>query len=96
MLGDASLLISIPSHSWMEAIMPSSSTQLIIGIAVAIGIAAVNVGPIRSAGAQHPWEIPAQEVLSNKPETQLSETDFRLSDRQQLRIHFIDGHDRLR
>jgi hypothetical protein len=80
----------------MEAIMPSSSTQLIIGIAVAIGIAAVNVGPIRSAGAQHPWEIPAQEVLSNKPETQLSETDFRLSDRQQLRIHFLDGHDRLR
>ena len=93
------LLISVPSHSWMEAIMPSSITQLVIGIAVAIGIAVVSVGAIGSTVAQSPIEkaqLTAQEALTNRPEPPLSETDFRLSDRQQLRIHFLDGRDRLR
>jgi hypothetical protein len=80
----------------MEAIVASSITQLVVGIAVAIGVAAVPVGPIGSAGAQSPIEIIAQEALTNRFETPLSETDFRLSDRQQLRIHFLDGRDRLR
>jgi hypothetical protein len=83
----------------MEAIMPSSITQLVIGIAVAIGIAVVSVGAIGSAVAQSPIEkaqLTAQKALTNRPEPPLSETDFRLSDRQQLRIHFLDGRDRLR
>jgi hypothetical protein len=83
----------------MEAIMPGSITQLVIGIAVAIGIAVVSVGAIGSAVAQFPIEkaqLTAQEALTNRPEHPLSETDFRLSDRQQLRIHFLDGRDRLR
>ena len=74
--------------------MPSSITQLVVGIAVAFGVAVVSVGPIGSAGAQSPIEIIAQEALTNRFETPLSETDFRLSDRQQLRIHFLDGRDR--
>ena len=89
----------IYKHPWMEAIMPSSITQLVIGIAVAIGIAVVSVGAIGSAVAQSPIEkaqLTAQEALTNRPEPPLSETDFRLSDRQQLRIHFLDGRDRLR
>jgi hypothetical protein len=40
----------------MEAIMLSSITQLVIGIAVAIGIAVVSVGAIGSAVAQSPIE----------------------------------------
>jgi hypothetical protein len=75
----------------MEAIMASSITQLVVGIAVAIGVAVVTVGPIGSAGAQSPIEIIAQEALTNRPETQISETDFRLSDRQELRGYFLDG-----
>jgi hypothetical protein len=94
MLRGALLLISGPSHSW--TVMPSSITQLVVGIAVAFGVAVVSVGPIGSAGAQSPIEIIAQEALTNRFETPLSETDFRLSDRQQLRIHFLDGRDRLR
>ena len=79
--------------------MPSSITQLVIGIAVAIGIAVVSVGAIGSSVAQSPIEktqLTAQEALTNRPEPPLSETDFRLSDRQQLRIHFLNGRDRLR
>ena len=75
----------------MEAIMASSITQLVVGSAVAIGVAVVTVGPIGSAGAQSPIEIIAQEALTNRPETQLSETDFRPSDRQELRGYFLDG-----
>ena len=70
--------------------MPSSITRLVVGIAVAFGVAVVSVGPIGSAGAQSPIEIIAQEALTNRFETPLSET------RQQLRIHFLDGRDRLR
>ena len=77
--------------------MASSITQLVFGIAVAIGVAVVTVGPIGSAGAQSPIEIMAQEALTNRPETQISETDFRLSDRQQLNGYFFArSKDRLR
>jgi hypothetical protein len=62
----------------MEAVMPSSITRLVVGIAVAFGVAVVSVGPIGSAGAQSPIEIIAQEALTNRFETPLSETDFRL------------------
>jgi len=51
--------------------MPSSITQLVIGIAVAIGIAVVSVGAIGSSVAQSPIEkaqLTAQEALTNRPE----------------------------
>jgi len=60
-------------------------------LVVGIGVAVVSVGPIGSAGAQSPIEIIAQEALTNRPETQLSETDFRPSDHQELRGYFLDG-----
>ena len=69
--------------------MPSSITRLVVGIAVAFGVAVVSVGPISSASAQSPIEIIAQEALTNRFETPLSETDFRLSDWQQLRVIFL-------
>ena len=72
--------------------MASSITQLVVGIAVAIGVAVVTVGPIGSAGASpRSRSVIAQEALTNRPETPLSETDFRLSDRQELRGYFLDG-----
>ena len=63
----------------------SSITQLIIGTAVAVGISVIAI----SAVAQSPVE-PTQQVLTNRS-TPISETEFRLSDRQQLKAYFLDG-----
>jgi hypothetical protein len=78
----------------MEAIMPSSISQLIIGMAVAGAMAVASVIAIGSAVAQSTVEqaqVIAQEALTNRHESPLSETDFRLADRQQLRKIFL-GH----
>jgi Spy/CpxP family protein refolding chaperone len=79
-------------HGW-EAIMRSSSiTQLIIGTAVAMSVVAVSA--IGSAVAQSPVgqaEVIGQEALTNRYGSPFSETDFRLSDRQQLKGYFLDG-----
>jgi hypothetical protein len=78
----------------MEAILPNSITQLVIGIAAAIGMVAVSISTIGSAVAQltvEQTEVPAKRVLTNRDEPPLSETDFRLSDHQQLRRIFL-GH----
>jgi hypothetical protein len=69
--------------------MRSNITQLIIGTAVAFGMSVVAVTAIGSAVAQAPVELVAQDALTNRPEALLSETDFRLSDRQQLRGFFL-------
>ena len=63
----------------------SSITQLIIGTGVAVGISVIAI----SAVAQSPVE-PTQEVLTNRS-TPISETEFRLSDREQLKGYFLDG-----
>ena len=73
----------------MEATMRNSST-LIIGTAVAVGITVVAV----TAVAQSPVgqaQVIGQEALTNRYGSPFSETDFRLSDRQQLRGYFLDG-----
>jgi hypothetical protein len=60
----------------------------------------VAVGAIGSAVAQssvEPTQVIGQEALVNRYGAPLSETDFRLSDRQQLRGYFLDGsRDRFR
>jgi hypothetical protein len=84
----------------MEAIMRSNITQLMIGTAVAIGMSVVAVSAIGSAVAQSPvapTQVMGQEGLTNRFESPISETDFRLGDRQQLKGYFLDGsRDRLR
>jgi hypothetical protein len=72
--------------SRMEAIMPSSISQLVVGTALAMAMAALSVGAIGSAVAQSPPEqARAQETLTNRYEPPVSETDFRLGEHQQLR-----------
>jgi hypothetical protein len=74
----------------MEAIMPSSITQLVIGTAVAIGMAVVGVSVIGSAAAVEQAQVNAPQILVNRDESPLSEEDARLADRQQLRRIFFD------
>ena len=85
----------------MEATMPSSITQLVIGIAAAIGMAAVSVGAIGNDAAVQSTVEQTQASpkggLTNRYETQSSELDFRLGDHQQLKRILLDGsRDRLR
>lgn len=69
-------------------------------IRFAIGMSLVAVSVLGSARAQSPAElsqVSGQEALTNRFESPVSETDFRLSDHQQLREYFRAGsHDRLR
>jgi hypothetical protein len=71
---------------WMEAIMRTSITRLIIAAAVATVVASGT--PVARSLAAPP--VP-QESLPNRDEPPLSETDFRLGDHQQLRGYFLDG-----
>jgi len=85
----------------MEATMLSSITQLIIGIAAAIAMAAVSVGATSNdAAAQSTVEetqASPKGGLTNRYETQSSELDFRLGDHQRLKRILLDGsRDRLR
>jgi hypothetical protein len=85
----------------MEATMPSSIAQLVIGIAAAIAMTAVSIGAIgNDAAAQSTVEqtqASSKGGLTNRYETQSSELDFRLGDHQQLKRILLDGsRDRLR
>ena len=62
-----------------------------------IGMSLVAVSVLGSARAQSPAQISGQEDLTNRFESPVSETDFRLSDRQRLNDYFLArSHDRLR
>jgi hypothetical protein len=76
----------------MEAIMPSTITQPVVGIAVALAMTFVSISVIGSAVAQSPVEraeVTAEETLINRHVSPVSETDFRLGDHQQLRKLFL-------
>ena len=61
--GDAvALNLQRPSHSRMEAIMPSSITQLVVGIAVVIGVAVVSCWPDR----QRRCAVPDRESTARR------------------------------
>jgi hypothetical protein len=66
--------------------MPSNITQLAVRTAVAVGMFYFAISEIGSALAQSPIES-----LTNRNGSPISETDFRLGDRQQLRGYFLDG-----
>ena len=76
----------------------SRITQLVIGTAVAVGMSVTAVSAIGSAVALspvEPTEVSGQKALAKR--SPLSEADFRLTERQQLRNYFLDGsRDRFR
>jgi phage-related minor tail protein len=86
----------------MEATMLSTRiTQLVIGIAAAIGMAAVGVGAIGNDAVAQSTVEQAQTSpkggLTHRYETPSSELDFRLGDHQQLKRMLLDGsRDRLK
>jgi hypothetical protein len=71
----------------MEAIMPSSITQLASGIAVALAMMASTVIGIRTAEPQSHVEYIAQK--HSPTAIPISETYRRLGDHQQLRKLFL-------
>ena len=79
--------------------MRSTIRQLIIGMAVAIGLSAVGVSAIGGAVAQSAERAPAMThdgVISGYDSAPF-EGGGRLGDRQQLKNYFLDGsRDRLR
>jgi hypothetical protein len=81
----------------MEAIMPGSITQLVIGAVVAIGMAVVGVGAIGSAAAFGQRQANASEILIKRVEPPLSEEDdARFAYRERLRNLFFNERGRLR
>jgi hypothetical protein len=78
----------------MEAIMRNTIKQLIIGMAVAVGLSAVGVSTIGGAVAQSAVEkapVVGQDAVIGGYEFPGSETGGRLGDRQQLRGYFLNG-----
>ncbi len=72
--------------------MANSITQRIIGTALASAMAFAGVSVIGSAVAQSPVEqgnVIAQETLTNRYASPVSETDFRFGDHQQLKKLFL-------
>jgi hypothetical protein len=80
----------------MEAIMPSSITQLAIGTVVAIGMAVVGVSAIGSATAFEQSQVSASEILINRLESPLSEEDVRFAYRERLRNLFLNERGQLK
>ena len=69
--------------------MPNSIPQSVFGTAVALAMAVAGVSIIGSAVAQSPFEhaqFIQEETLTSPP---VSETDFRISEHQRLRKHFL-------
>jgi hypothetical protein len=68
----------------------TSTTQLIIGTAVAVGMSVIAVSAVGGAIAQSPvkpTQVIGQEALTNRSTPPISETEFRLSDN----VYFLDG-----
>jgi hypothetical protein len=62
----------------MEAIMPNSITQLVVGTAVALAMTVASVGVIGGTVAQSPvaqGQLLAHETLINRFNSPVSETD---------------------
>jgi len=80
----------------MEAIMPSSITQLVIGIVIAIGMAVVGVSAIGSAAAFDQPQVKASDILINRRESSTSEEDAQFAYRERLRGLFFNERGQLR
>jgi hypothetical protein len=74
----------------------TSITQLVIGTAFAVGMSVVAISAVAQSQVE-PTQVIGQEALTNRFISPISETDFRLSDRQQLKGYFLDSsRDRFR
>jgi hypothetical protein len=71
--------------------MHSSIAQLISGMVVAVGLAAVGVSAIGGAAAFERARAQMLEAPVGHQVEPLADTDVRLGDRQQLRRLFFDG-----
>jgi hypothetical protein len=73
-----------------------SITQLIGGTAVAVGMSVIAISAVAQSTAEPSLAV-AQESLTNRFSSPISETDWRLRDRQQLKGYFLDtSRDRFR
>jgi hypothetical protein len=63
---------------------------IIIGTALAVGMSAVALSAIAHSPVE-PTQVIGQEALTNRFTSPSSETEFRLSDHQQLKGYFLDG-----
>jgi hypothetical protein len=78
------------SLAWrMEANMTNSSTRLLMGAVTGLGMATVSGSPIRGAAALEPASVTEPELLMNREQTWLSDTDGEVGDREQLRRYFL-------
>lgn len=69
----------------------SSITQLVIGTAVAVGISVVAISAVAQPPAEPTQAVAQESLLTNRYGSPSSETDFRLSDHQQLKQYFLMG-----
>ena len=65
--------------TWLEAVMPTEWTKLVIGMVAAMLVAAISTSTMGSAFAQARLGQIARDGLTNRYEPPQSETDFQLS-----------------
>jgi len=63
--------------------------MLIIGAAIVLVVSIVGVNLIRGAGASDPASVTLPQPLINRPQPVLSEINARISEREELRRHFL-------
>jgi hypothetical protein len=63
--------------------------MLVIGAVIVLVLAVVGVNLIRGSAAGDSAPAPPTQLLINRPQPLLSETDARISDREELRRHFL-------
>jgi hypothetical protein len=73
----------------MEAIMTNSSARLLMGAAIGLGITGASINVIRGADARELLSVTEPELLINRNQPWLSDTDGRVSDREQFRRYFL-------
>ena len=64
--------------TWMEAVMPTEWTKLVIGMVAAMLVAAISTSTMGSAFAQARLGQIARDGLTNRYEPPQSETDFQV------------------
>jgi hypothetical protein len=63
--------------------------MLIVGAVIVLVLAIVGVNLSRGSAAGDPAPVPPTQLLIHRPQPLLSETDARISEREELRRHFL-------
>jgi hypothetical protein len=69
----------------------NSSTRLLMGAVTALGMTGASINVIRGADARELLSATEPELLINRNQPWLSDTDGRVSDREQLRRYFLQN-----